>query len=228
MTPEPLINTAKYSTAELLFFAAGGLAWALAYMGVLREIVRKRFVEIPATAVTANIAWEFVWGVVHRTDLGSLFAWGYRLWFLLDVFIVWGLLRYGVDRVATPKLRRYFHAAVVLSVLAWTTALWLLVRQGYDTPNGIVTGYMVTLLMSALYVPQFFREENRRRYSPFVAWCKLLGNGLVIVFCALAYSDNRFLLTICGVTLALDVYYTWLFHTRRVAVGVPRVAAPAA
>lgn len=89
MSPEPLINTAKYSTPELLFFAAGGIAWALAYMGVLREIVRNTFVEIPATAVCVNIAWEFTWGIVYRTDLGAVFVWGYRLWFLLDVYYVW-------------------------------------------------------------------------------------------------------------------------------------------
>jgi hypothetical protein len=215
MSPEPLINTAKYSTPELLFFAAGGLAWALAYLGVLREILRKRFVEIPATAVAANIAWEFTWGIVHRTDLGSLFAWGYRVWFLLDVFIVWGLLRYGVRHLGTSRLRPYFRPAVALAILAWTATLLLLVRQGYDAPTGIVSGYMVTLLMSALYIPQFYRERDRTPYSPFVAWCKLLGNGLVIGFCVLAYPENEFLLTLCGVTLILDVYYVWLFHTRR-------------
>ena len=216
MSPEPLINTAKYSTPELLFFAAGGIAWALAYMGVLREIVRNKFVEIPATAVCVNIAWEFTWGIVYRTDLGAIFAWGYRLWFLLDVFIVWGLLRYGVRHLATPKLREYFRLSVVLAILAFAGTIYLMVRQGYDTSTGLVSGYMATLLMSALYIPQFFRERDRMPYSPFVAWCKLLGNGLVIGFCVLVYPENHFLQTLCAVTLVLDVYYVWLFHTRRV------------
>lgn len=220
MTPEPLVNTAKYGTPELLFFAAGGLAWALAYAGVLREIVRKRFVEIPATAVCANIAWEFTWGLVYRTDLGAIFAWGYRLWFLLDVFIVWGLLRYGVRHLQTEKLREYFRSAVVAAILAFTGTIYLLVRQGYDTSTGLVSGYMATLLMSALYIPQFFRERDRTPYSAFVAWCKLLGNGLVIGFVVMVYPDNRFLWTLCGATLVLDVYYVLLFHTRR----LPRAA----
>ena len=47
------VNTLDYTTVELLFFAAGGLAWALAYVGVLREIVRSRYVEIPAAACCA-------------------------------------------------------------------------------------------------------------------------------------------------------------------------------
>lgn len=212
---EPLVNTAKYTTPELLFFAAGGIAWALAYMGVLREIVRQRFVEIPATAVCANIAWEFTWGIVNRTDLGQVFVWGYRLWFLLDVFIVFGLLRYGVRHLQTPKLREYFRLAVVLAILSFAATLILLVRQGYDTSTGLVSGYMATLLMSALYVPQFFRERDRTPYSAFVAWCKLLGNGLVIGFCLLVYPENHFLQALCGITLVLDVYYVRQFHTRR-------------
>jgi hypothetical protein len=220
MSPEPLVNTAEYSTPELLFFAAGGIAWALAYMGVLREIVRNKFVEIPATAVCVNIAWEFTWGIVYRTDLGAIFVWGYRLWFLLDVFIVWGLLRYGVRHLQTPKLREYFRLSVVLAILAFTGTIYLMVRQGYDTSTGLVSGYMATLLMSALYIPQFFRERDRTAYSPFVAWCKLLGNGLVIGFCVLVYPENRFLQTLCAVTLVLDMYYVWLFHTRR----IPRAA----
>jgi hypothetical protein len=219
MGAELLVNTAKYSTPELLFFAAGGIAWALAYLGVLREIVRNRFVEIPATAVCANIAWEFTWGLVYRTDLGLVFVWGYRLWFLLDVFIVWGLLRYGVRHLQTPKLREYFRLAVVLAILSFTATIWLMVRQRYDTSTGLVSGYMATLLMSALYVPQFFRERDRTPYSPFVAWCKLLGNGLVIGFCVLVYPENHFLQALCAVTLVLDVYYVWLFHTRRAARG---------
>lgn len=217
MGSELLVNTVDYTTPQLLFFAAGGIAWALAYLGVLREIVRQKFVEIPATAVCANIAWEFTWGIVYRTDLGTLFVWGYRLWFLLDVFIVWGLLRYGVRHLQTPRLREYFRLAVGFAILSFAATLYLLVRQGYDTPTGLVSGYMATLLMSALYIPQFFRERDRTPYSAFVAWCKLLGNGLVIGFCVLVYPENHFLQALCGITLVLDVYYVLLFHTRRVA-----------
>ena len=42
----------------------------------------------------------------------------------------------------------------------------------------------------------------------------------MIGFCVLVYPENRFLQTLCAVTLVLDVYYVWLFHTRR----VPRAA----
>lgn len=217
MTPgsQLAINTLDYTTVELLFFAAGGLGWALAYLGVLREIVRNRYVEIPAAACCANIAWELNWGILHRTDLGWAFAWGYRAWFFLDVFIVIGLLRYGTRHLATPRLARVFRAAALGGIAGFSAVIHLLVESGADTSNGLVSGYMVTLMMSALYVPQFFRETDRRNYSPFVAWCKLLGNGLVIGFCALAMPEKRFLLALCLVTAVLDVYYVLLFHTRR-------------
>jgi hypothetical protein len=211
------VNTLDYTAVELLFFAAGGLGWALAYLGVLREIVRNRYVEIPAAAVCANIAWELNWGILHRTDLGWVFAWGYRVWFFLDVFIVIGLLRYGTRHLATPRLARVFRGTALAGIAGFSAVIFLLVESGADTSNGLVSGYMVTLMMSALYIPQYFRETDRRNYSAFVAWCKLLGNGLVIGFCALAMPENRFLLTLCVVTAVLDVYYVLLFHTRRTA-----------
>lgn len=215
MLSEPLINTAKYTPVELIFFALGGLSWAVAYVAVLREIFKRRFVEIPAAAVVANISWEFTWGIVYRTDLGAVFAWGYRLWFVLDVVIVWGLLRYGAESLRTPRLREAFRGAAVLAILAWSATLLLFVRQGYDTTTGLVSGYAVTLMMSALYIPHFLRDPDKSRFSAVVAWAKLLGNGLVIVFCALALGDNHLLLTLCVSALVLDVAYLVLFYRHR-------------
>ena len=128
-----------------------------------------------------------------------------------------GLLELGVepgDRVALLSGTRAEWMEIDFAILACGATLFLFVRQGYDTSTGLVSGYMVTLLMLALYIPQFLRERDRTPYSPFVAWCKLLGNGLVIGFCVLVYPDNHFLQAICGITLVLDVYYVFLFHTR--------------
>lgn len=215
MLSEPLINTAKYTPVELVFFALGGLSWAVAYVAVLHGVFKRRFVEIPAAAVVANISWEFTWGIVYRTDLGAIFAWGYRLWFVLDLVIVWGLLRYGVQSLRTPRLREAFRGAALLAILAWAVTLLLFVRQGYDTTTGLVSGYAVTLMMSALYIPHFLREPDKSRFSPVAAWAKLFGNGLVIVFCSLALGDNHLLLTLCVTAVVLDVAYLVLFYRHR-------------
>jgi len=40
--------------------------------------VRKRRLEIPVIAVTANVTWEFLWGFVFRQNMGSGLQWVYR------------------------------------------------------------------------------------------------------------------------------------------------------
>ena len=92
------LNTAKYSGPMLLLFGVGCFFWVVAYVGTLLTIRSRRYVEIPAAAVVANIAWEFVWGFVFQTDMGMLFQWGYRIWFFLDVFITWSLFKMARSR----------------------------------------------------------------------------------------------------------------------------------
>ena len=55
------INTAKYTTPEIVFFSLGGFFWVVCYAAVLGAIRKHRVVEIPAAAVVANMAWETTW-----------------------------------------------------------------------------------------------------------------------------------------------------------------------
>jgi hypothetical protein len=36
----------------------------IAYIGTAVTIIKRQTVEIPAAAVAANVAWEFVWGFI--------------------------------------------------------------------------------------------------------------------------------------------------------------------
>jgi len=215
MSPEPLINTAKYTTPELLFFAAGGIAWALAYMGVLREIVRKQFVEIPATAVCANIAWEFVWGFLYPNELGRFFSWGYRAWFFFDLAIVYLLFRFGDKQVELPELKAVFKPACVFGIAAWAVGIYFFVGEGYDTGYGAISGYILNTMMSALYVVLILRHGHLVDFSLLVAWSKMLGTALLTVFNFVVQPGNPYLLLLCLLTLALDLVYIGIFYAIR-------------
>src|SRR3954447_12462050 len=95
----PWLNTAKYSGPMLLLYGVGCFGWVVAYVGTLHKIRSRAYVEIPAAAVVANVAWEFVWGFFNQPDVGRLFSWGYRLWFFLDVFITYNLFKYGPKQI---------------------------------------------------------------------------------------------------------------------------------
>ena len=217
------LNTAKYSEPMLLLFGLGCFFWVVAYVGVLQKIRTRRYVEIPAAAVVANIAWEFVWGFVFTTDMGMLFQWGYRIWFFLDVFITWNLFRYGPQQISNATLRRWFAPATVFGLAAWTAMLYFFVKQGMDSPYGGISGYILNVMMSALYIVLLVQQNDLRDFSYLVAWSKMLGTGILSVFNAILVPQNGFLMTLCAVTFILDVVYIVTFHVMAARL---RAAAP--
>ena len=68
--PDAWFNTADYSVPLLVLFGVGCVGWVVAYVAIVRNALRNRFLEIPAGAVVANIAWEFVWGFLYPNELG--------------------------------------------------------------------------------------------------------------------------------------------------------------
>ncbi len=84
-----------------------------------------------------------------------------------------------------------------------------------DTSTGILSGFIATLLMSALYVMVELSNIDPSQYSKLAAWAKLLGNGFASIFCVMVYPDKHFLLTICAITFVLDVVYLVMFQRQR-------------
>lgn len=219
------INTAQYSVPMLVLFGLGCLGWAVAYAGTLWTIRHRRFVEIPAAAVVANVAWELLWGFLFPVSLGRFFTWGYRLWFFLDVFITWNLFKYGPKQVVNPLLRRWFAPAAAFGIAAWVALLYFFVRQGFDNTFGGISGYILNVMMSAFYLVMLAQLQNLRDVSPLVGWSKMLGTGVFSIFNFLLTPHNGFLMTLCLVTFLLDAAYVAAYHAR---AARERAAAPAA
>jgi hypothetical protein len=217
------LNTAKYSLPMLALFAVGCFFWVIAYIGTLQTIWKRQYVEIPAGAVVANVAWEFVWSFFYQPDLGRLFAWGYRSWFFLDVFITYSLFKYGPKQIVNPSLRRWFAPAAAFGIVAWALLIYFFKKNGYDTPYGGISGYILNVMMSFLYLILLAQEQSDiADFSAVVGWSKMLGTGLLSVFNAILVPENEFLMTLCAVTFILDMTYVVAFHrlkARRKAVA---------
>jgi hypothetical protein len=221
------LNLDKYTGIELLLFGVGGLGWVIVYAHVLYGVRKHRFVEIPAVAVVSNVAWEFVWGIVFKTDLGELFVWGYRTWFFLDGFITYSLFKYGSKQFSEPSLKKHFRPAAAAGIAGFVLFNYLFKTQGYELPTGLVSGYGVTLMMSLLWIPFLLRQESARYFSYLVAWAKMVGTAIASVFCFLALADNVFLLYLCVLTFLSDLLYVVILHRRKAedrASGAPALA----
>lgn len=207
----PIINLTDYTVAQHIFFALGCLLWVFTYIIVIRGIKKNDFIDIPLIAVTANFAWEFLWSFVFITDMGSLYMWGYRIWFFLDCFIVFGLFRNGYKQIGIAALRDKSKLIIAFGIACWVLMLYYYIKN-YDFPvshNGVYSGYIINVMMSALYIPMLLRLGSSQQFSRWAGWLKGVGTLLISVFCLLKYNDN-FLLSMCAVTALLDAVYIYL------------------
>lgn len=205
-------NTVDYSPPLLILFAIGCCGWVVSYIAVLARVRKNQFVEIPAGAVVANVAWEFVWGFVYQTNMGRLFVWGYRIWFFLDVFIVYMLFQYGWKQLDSTLLKPLFRPGAAFGIVSWGIALYFFIGEGYDTPYGAISGYILNVMMSALYVVLIAKKADRVQwFSGVVAWSKMLGTALLSVFNFIVRPEDYLLMTLYTTTFVLDILYIGVY-----------------
>lgn len=207
-----------FGTALTIVFVVGCLFWVVAYVVTIQNIRKFRFVEIPVVGACANLAWEFTWSFPFADQVSGMLGygilWGYRIWFLLDLYIFYSILRYGHEQVSTAVIRKYFKPITIFMLLAWIAAFYFYARQGLDTPIGTITAYFDNLPLSALYIVLVLRQSHLYHFSRVVKWSKMLGTGLVSVAVCSYWNTNFFLMTLCAVTLLLDITYIVAFNYR--------------
>src|ERR1700761_6496280 len=102
------INTKDYTISQLAWNGVGCLFWVVTYIAIVKEIITRKFVEMPFFIAAGNIAWEFVWSFFYHPDTGKLYALSYQGAFLLDVFIFYSVLRYGSKQIDIPEIKKHF------------------------------------------------------------------------------------------------------------------------
>ena len=212
-----LFNLKDYTIEEHIFFASGCLLWVFTYILVIRAIVKQKFVEIPVICVLANFSWEFLWSFVFKTDMGELYVWGYRIWFFLDCFIIYGLFRYGWKQWRIDYFIKYYIPLLIFGLACWFVNLYYYIDK-WDLPvthMGANSGYILNVFMSLLYPVLLLSRTNTDGFSYLSAWFKGVGTILISVFCFLKFPDQHWLLSLCVITGILDVWYIWIFTSRR-------------
>src|SRR5580700_3376920 len=89
----------------------GLVFWFLAYVVVLRQGFVQKTYGIPFLAICLNVTWEFMASFVwnHPVEIPVL-VWLDRAGLLLDLGIVYTLLRFGRDRQVIPQMKRFYYA----------------------------------------------------------------------------------------------------------------------
>ncbi len=200
------INTNDYSTPQLVWNGIGCLFWVVTYAALLREIIVKKFVEMPFFIAAGNLAWEFVWSFFYHPDTGRLFSLSYQGAFLLDVFIFCFILKYGYKQINIPEIQKHFKWVVIVLLIIWIPLNYFFVAQGFDTAIGANSGYILNLIISLLY-PLLLLRMDAKNFSEIVAWCKFLGTGCISVSMFLIYPDNYFVHILAVSCFIFDLLY---------------------
>jgi hypothetical protein len=209
------INLNSYTPLELILFATGCYMWVIVYFLYARNIHRHKMIGMPVFAAASNFGWEFVWSFIPPfTDMGLLCLWGYRLWFIFDLYIFYGVLKYGSAQVSIPDIKKYFRPIIAAIAVAWAVLYYLFKLQGLDTVIGAHSAYIAQSLISFLYLILLLRHHKLVWSSYTVSWLRTLGSGLISAFMFLHYPTDYFLLALAGICPVVDIIYLIVFHHR--------------
>jgi hypothetical protein len=213
---EQLVNTRDYTTLELILFGVGCYMWVIVYALYIREIHQRKCIGMPVFAACSNFAWEIVWGVIPpSTDMGPLLVWAYRAWFLLDLYIIYGVYRYGTAQIASPGLLKHFKPAVVVTVAGMTLLYYFFKSEGYDTSIGATSAYIAQMFISVLYLILLLRHQRHVWQSLPITWLRMIGTGLNTIFLFLHYPEMHFLQALGVMALIIDNAYIVIFIRQR-------------
>lgn len=207
------INIKDYTNAQLLWNGIGCLFWVVTYAALVREIFTKKFVEMPFFIAAGNIAWEFIWSFFYHPDTGKLFSLSYQGAFALDVFIFYFILKYGYKQINIPDIQKHFKWVAWGLLIMWIPLNYFFVKQGFDTPIGANSGYILNLIISLLY-PILLLRSKAIYFSETVAWCKFIGTGCISISMFLIYPDNFFVHTLAVSCFVLDLFYAILLKRK--------------
>jgi hypothetical protein len=203
-----LVNTKDYTILELILFGVGCYMWVVAYGIYIVNIRRGRCLDMAIFGACGNLAWETVWSWhMPSTDMGLVMLWAYRFWFLFDLYIFWGIMQYGYKQMTTPALRTAFKPMMIITTF-FCTALFLAFKvQGYDTPIGANSAFILQDFDSILCLMLLLRKPPGVYFSNAVGWWRSIGTGTNVVFMFLHYPHNYFLQILAASALIVDSTY---------------------
>jgi hypothetical protein len=207
-------NLQKYDILELALFGLGFVSWVIAYYFILKDNKKYGICEMPMMMAAANIAWEFSWSFLFKSDLGVFFTWGCRAWFFMDIFINRAAYMNGLKLVTNKFLTATYGMWYVVSLIGWFCIVIFMCIDHDDNELGVVSALLINVVMSSLYVYQLLNYPQLRGkgFSVAAGWFKMIGTGSISAASFILWFDNEFLLTMCILTFFLDCVYLYLYY----------------
>ncbi|MBM9500175.1 hypothetical protein JWG44_07925 [Leptospira sp. 201903071] len=205
----------KFSPLENFFLFVGVIFWAYVYYALIADSNRKQFIEMPVFIACGNIVWEFLWGFVIQEDMGIVLNWGYKIAFILDIFIFINVIRFGQKQFKIPISILEYRILLFVLLISWGALIYTYYINRYDLFTGSNSAYILNLFISGMYPVLFLSMGNSKLFSYPIAWCKFLGTVFFTVFLFLYFPKEYFVLCLGVLVFIADAYYVYIFSKRR-------------
>ncbi|MBM9578836.1 hypothetical protein JWG45_16955 [Leptospira sp. 201903070] len=206
----------KFSPLENFFLFVGVIFWAYVYYALIADSNRKQFIEMPVFIACGNIVWEFLWGFVIQEDMGIVLNWGYKIAFILDIFIFINVIRFGQKQFRIPISILEYRVLLFVLLISWGALIYTYYINRYDLFTGSNSAYILNLFISAIYPVLFLSMDDSKLFSYPIAWCKFLGTVFFTVFLFLYFPNEYFVLCLGILVFIADAYYVYIFSKRRI------------
>lgn len=200
--------------------SVGYVLWAVAYVVWVVKAFRDRAPALPMVAICINFSWEFL-DVFAFPNPNPAFVNIGRSWLLIDVVLVWQLLRYGPALQTIPLRRRLYRPTVGLVLLLGLVGQYTFVAM-YRDVIGIVLSYIGNLIMSILFIQMLLARQaqgHRRGISVAGGWLKMLGTlcasihgHFLVQWCNPALPNVWFVDFLCASIFLSDCVYVALLY----------------
>jgi hypothetical protein len=209
----PWIDTTKYTLPQIIMFFTGSVLWLVCYYNTLKDIRKKKCINIPVGCVITNYGWEISACIFFVPDMGLLLVISYWLWMILDTFIFLSTFKYGNKQMMIPFFKSNMHLFIIVGIIVSFATQATFMTSGFELPMAPISGDIINLYMSCaflylLFIPGY--EGN----SMVTAWSKFLGTGIINVMFFTKYPDNYFIVAIGLGCAIFDVTYIIMLHKK--------------
>lgn len=214
------VNLDAFSLQSIILCAIGWLCWISLYVYIAVGIRKNKYVEMPWVCVIANFTWEFLWGFIFYesiNEIGHIFVYSYRAWCILDIYILWGVFKYGKKQIDNPEIKKYFVPFSIMLFVMWGALFGTFIAspQEFDVKWGSQSAYILNVVISVLFISLFLRQWKSRKFSKLKAYLK----GIGTLAYTIAYFEfdptNLFVHTIGFVVLGIDIVYLYFLYTKQ-------------
>jgi hypothetical protein len=213
-----MFNYALYTGGELSLFFIGALLWIVAYAIIVFGIYKYKYVDVPIIFAACNFSWETTCAFFYPANLGDAVDYGYKAWFVLDVFIVIGCFFYGYKQFVNPHLQRNAKALFVVALAMAMPLFFTFIRQ-YDMSRGefgdhvgLISAFILNFCFSIEYILTLLRRHSTEGTFAITAPLRLVGTGLIGLFSAVHYPDYHAIIVLAIGCAVADTIYCWLWY----------------